>query len=56
MQAGAKDRQCLKCGNVFASQGPGNRLCPKCAAAQPYMPAVASQPQATARGGLKSGQ
>ncbi len=25
-----KDRGCLKCGQVFRSRGPHNRICPKC--------------------------
>ena len=25
-----KLRRCLKCGGMFASTGPGNRLCQKC--------------------------
>ena len=23
-------RNCLKCGQTFNSEGPGNRICPKC--------------------------
>lgn len=26
-----KKRTCLKCGRSFASDGPGHRICPKCA-------------------------
>lgn len=25
-----KDRVCLKCGKMFSSTGPGNRICHKC--------------------------
>ena len=25
-----KDRTCLKCGHLFLSEGPQNRICPKC--------------------------
>jgi Holliday junction resolvase RusA-like endonuclease len=27
---GAKPRTCLKCGRIFPSAGPGNRICPPC--------------------------
>jgi hypothetical protein len=27
----AKQRTCLKCGKEFASTGPGNRICKRCA-------------------------
>ena len=26
-----QDRACLKCGAIFRSSGPGNRICPRCA-------------------------
>jgi hypothetical protein len=31
-------RPCNKCGNLFASRGPGHRRCPKCDAAMKYVP------------------
>ena len=30
--AEARPRRCLKCGRTFPSTGPGNRICPDCAA------------------------
>ncbi len=29
-QSDPKKRTCLKCGKLFDSAGPGNRICPRC--------------------------
>ena len=31
-------RTCLKCGRKFWSEGPGNRICPKCAKSRSFDP------------------
>jgi tRNA(Ile2) C34 agmatinyltransferase TiaS len=41
----AKERTCLKCGKSFASAGPGNRICKRCAQINARIPITEEQLQ-----------
>lgn len=41
----AKQRSCLKCGHLFDSAGPGNRICKRCAQINSRIPITEEQLQ-----------
>ena len=41
----AKQRSCLKCGQMFDSAGPGNRICKRCAQINSHIPITEEQLQ-----------
>lgn len=41
----AKQRTCLKCGKLFDSAGPGNRICKRCAQVNARIPITEEQLQ-----------
>ncbi len=41
----AKQRTCLKCGTLFDSTGPGNRICKRCAQINARIPITEEQLQ-----------
>lgn len=46
-----QDRRCLKCNGLFASTGPGNRICPSCSKqnVREYCPVVSDMGKFTHR-------